>query len=175
MPRSGEWRNAMVPSPLTRPPSAAAAAEHECQREDASVVSCPPGCLRILIVEDEAALGLTVARVLTRDGHEAVAVESAEDALLALRRCDPRQVFDVVISDVGLPGMSGWQLASAVRTRYPDVAVVITSGWAAAPDDAATGLGISLDGFVPKPYSRADLRRVLAAVAARRDRLKVVR
>jgi len=58
-----------------------------------------------------------------------------------------------------------------MRASYPDVAIVITSGWAVAlSDDEMARLGIAPEDFVSKPYSRDDLRRVLASVASRRDR-----
>ena len=148
-------------------PSASCAAEQEAGIERRFA----PGRLRVLIVEDEALLGRAASRILARDGHQAVAVGTAEEALLVLSESHTLEPFDVVLSDVGLPGMSGWQLASIMRSTYPSVVVVITSGWASSlPDDAAARLGMDPEDFVSKPYSRDDLRRVLASVASRRDR-----
>lgn len=173
MPGSGERRVASAPSPAEGKGSSA------IERDDrwgAPAHSGAPGGLRVLVVEDEAPLGRATVRLLARDGCDAMAVESAEEALVVLRECDTRPAFDVVVSDVGLPGMSGWQLASVMRSTYPDVAVVFTSGWAGSlPDDAVARLGMSPDDVVSKPYSRDDLRRVLASVASRRDRNAVAR
>ena len=169
MPGSDERRNPPAPTRHGRPHASSTAQGHQ-HAGTIGPASTPDG-LRILIVEDETSLGRAAARVLARDGHEAVAVESAEEALVVLGGCDSRQSFDVVISDVGLPGMSGWQLAFLMRASYPDVAIVITSGWAVAlSDDEMARLGIAPEDFVSKPYSRDDLRRVLASVASRRDR-----
>lgn len=70
--------------------------------------------------------------------------------------------FDVVFSDVVMPGMNGVELAQEIRTRYPDLSVVLTSGYSHVLAQNGT------DGFelLQKPYSVEKLSRVLRKAAA---------
>lgn len=115
---------------------------------------------RVLVVEDEDGLRRVVIRLLERDGHACVAVASAEAALELLDR--GRGAFDVVLTDVGLPGASGWQLAQHVTARAPDARVIVATGWAAAiSDDQLASAGLTRSQLVAKPYRAADLRRAI--------------
>ena len=88
-----------------------------------------------------------------------VAAESGEAALAALQGS---AAFDTVITDVGLPGMSGWELLAVLRNHYPDVAVIVASGWVGEGDaKMAAAVGLPRDRLLGKPYRAAML---LAAV-----------
>ena len=82
---------------------------------------------RVLYVDDDDVLVVVVAAQLERWGCTVTAVGSAEDALAALQ-ADP-MAFDVVISDVNMPGISGIELAHAITSTRVDVPVVLTSGY----------------------------------------------
>lgn len=119
--------------------------------------------LRVLIVEDEDGLREVATRMLRRDGHLPTSVRSAEDALLALGSPLEPRAFDVLVTDIGLPGMSGWQLLQLVGALYPAMPVVVVSGWGGSiTDEELAVAGIERSQVVAKPYQLADLRRVLA-------------
>jgi CheY-like chemotaxis protein len=79
---------------------------------------------RILLVEDEPALREVGVHLLTSQGYEVLAAEDGFDALLALKRSLP----DVIISDLCMPKMNGFEFLSLVRRRFPSIPVIVLSG-----------------------------------------------
>ncbi|HMI93688.1 MAG TPA: response regulator, partial [Polyangiales bacterium] len=79
---------------------------------------------RILVVDDEEEVRENTARVLARAGAEVVCVSGAESALARLED----QPFDIVVSDLMMPGTDGWELARRVRERYASLPIVALSG-----------------------------------------------
>lgn len=105
----------------------------------------------VLIVEDDQAISELVALYLSKDGVTALAVESAEAALDAMRD----QAFDLVILDVNLPGMDGFEYLQSLR-RVSNVPVIIVSA-RESDEDKILGLGLGADDFVSKPFSPREL------------------
>jgi two-component system cell cycle response regulator CpdR len=99
-----------------------------------------------------------VARMLKPSGHLVSVAGSGEEALEKLTG----QPFDVVISDVGMgTGMNGWELAEAVKYRWPGLRFLLATGWGAAldPGQAKTR---GVEAVLSKPYQLADLLHALA-------------
>jgi len=113
---------------------------------------------RVLFVEDEVVLRMSTVDMLERLGCLVAAVGSAEQALELL---DKGRVFEVMLTDLGLPGMSGEELAAEVRRRFPGLPVVIASGYGGS-DARSDGVR-----FIGKPYSSIDLQQALDEVARR--------
>jgi two-component system cell cycle sensor histidine kinase/response regulator CckA len=116
----------------------------------------------VLVVEDEAAVRLVLARALTRAGWRVLAAETAESALEMLQSSaeSPESQLSVVVSDVVMPGMDGPALVRAVRRICPGVPAVMVSGYAepALRQDLA-----SADiAFLAKPYATAELLDLVA-------------
>jgi len=130
-------------------------------RESAPQASCgTSGTRRILLVEDEVVLRMSVADMLERLECKVEAVGSAEEALDILGRGGS---FDLLLTDLGLPGMSGEELAAEVGRQFSALPVVIASGYAPPggwPDRWK---------FITKPYSSVDLQQVLDQID-RKDR-----
>jgi len=120
--------------------------------------------LHILLVEDDATIRGVATRLLRRDGHRVTAVESGEAALSLLNSSAESTVCDALVTDIGLPGMSGWQLIEAVRTVSPALPIVVASGWGQSVTSIdLTRYGISLEQVVAKPYRGEVLRQALEA------------
>jgi CheY-like chemotaxis protein len=112
--------------------------------------------LRILAVDDEPELRDMIALMLGNDGHTVRAVGSGEEALAALEA----EPFDLLLSDIGMSGMNGWELAARVRQRWPSLRLVLATGWGAEIDPArARRHGVET--VIAKPFRFSDLRRVL--------------
>ncbi len=79
---------------------------------------------RILVVDDEAAVRETAMAVLATQGYEVVTAVDGFDGLVQLRRSVP----DIIISDLSMPNMSGFEFLSVVRKRFPQVSVIAISG-----------------------------------------------
>ncbi len=111
--------------------------------------------MSVLIVEDNIELGNFAADGLTELGYSITLVDNATDALSELLGEPDR--FDVVFSDVVMPGMSGLDLAQAIRDRRVAVPVVLTTGYSQALSQG----GVAGFDLVQKPYSIEELSRVL--------------
>ena len=118
--------------------------------------------ISVLVVEDNAEVGRFASDALTELGYDTTMVGNATYALEELVSDSSR--FDVVFSDVVMPGMTGLELAQEIRRRGYDVPVVLTSGYSHVLSEQGT-LGFEL---LQKPYSVEQLSRALHRVARRR-------
>ncbi|WP_018318932.1 hybrid sensor histidine kinase/response regulator [Bradyrhizobium sp. WSM2793] len=115
--------------------------------------------MSVLLVEDNIELANFAADGLTELGYSITLVDNATDALAELVMDADR--FDVVFTDVVMPGMTGLDLAQAIRDRGIDVPVVLTTGYSQAlSQEGVTGFEL-----VQKPYSIEELSRVLHRAA----------
>ncbi|HXH17018.1 MAG TPA: ATP-binding protein [Sphingomonas sp.] len=108
---------------------------------------------RILVVEDNPEVGAFASAALRDLGHDIVLARHAEDALTHLAR--DRDGFDLVFSDVMMPGMNGIELAREIRRRLPKMRIILTSGYSEILSKQGAGEFILLR----KPYSMADLKQ----------------
>jgi CheY-like chemotaxis protein len=122
------------------------------------------GALKILFVEDDPTLRMLTGEVMMELGHDVVASETAEEALEALAR----EPFDVLLTDVGLAGMSGIDLAREAVTRHPRLSVVIASGYAVNASD----VGVERLRTMLKPYDIHQVRELLDGIRAEREALR---
>lgn len=119
-----------------------------------------PGSERILVVEDEATVRLLLRRFLSKSGYQVTDVMSAEEAL-ALG--DKLADFELLLSDVVLPGRSGLELAKILSERYPRLRTLIVSGYSAEILDETTGLAGGFP-FMHKPFKMAALAAKLREI-----------
>jgi len=110
---------------------------------------------RILLVEDNHDVGEFTAELLQDLGYVVKWAKSASEALILL--ADDEFAFDLVFSDVMMPGMNGVELATLISDRYPGLPVLLTSGYSAILTETAKS-GIEL---IKKPYSVEILTRAL--------------
>ncbi|GEL94100.1 response regulator [Cellulomonas composti] len=118
--------------------------------------------VRVLVVEDDPDTAAFVRTVLERRGGMAVTV--AHEPMSALAEID-RTTFDVVLTDVQLPGMSGLDLLGELRTRALGVPVAVMTAFASV-DYAVEALRRDADDFLVKPVSAATLLEKVTALAA---------
>jgi len=114
---------------------------------------------RILVVDDERNLCDILLYNLSMAGYEAVAAFSAEEAL----EKEPAD-FDLILLDVMLPGLSGYELAQKLKTGIvtKNIPIVFLSAMG-AEDDKLHGFDLGADDYIPKPFS---VREVLARIKA---------
>ena len=107
---------------------------------------------RVLVVEDEAPTRESLRKILVRLGYEVTAVGSAEEA----GTLPADQPFDVLLTDLMLPGVAGPELAVGLENRWPDLRVVMMSGYT---QDEAVRLGVfaGVVRFLQKPFDLATL------------------
>jgi DNA-binding response OmpR family regulator len=116
----------------------------------------------ILVVEDDPNIGMLVKTYLERDGYNAVWVRSGEDALVEL----PRHPVRLVVLDIGLPGIDGFEVCRRIAGRVP--VVMLTARDEVA--DRVAGLELGADDYVPKPFSPRELTARIKAVLRRGGR-----
>ena len=115
---------------------------------------------RILLVEDNPDVATVTVGMLDELGHQSILVHNAEAALQTLER-DPE--FDLVFSDIVMAGMDGLQLAAELRQRFPNLPVLLTSGYTKSIEHAPLHWPL-----VRKPFKLAELNRALAHVTTPR-------
>jgi len=118
---------------------------------------------RVLLVEDEPTARSGLFDVLEMLGYATVAVENAEQAL----ELPPIPAFDVLITDLMLPGLSGAALAERMLARWPDLGIIVISGYS---EDRTADLIHDLESarFMHKPFRMAELsHEIRAALDAR--------
>jgi signal transduction histidine kinase/ActR/RegA family two-component response regulator len=121
----------------------------------------PRGKERILLVDDEKALAETGTQMLERLGYEVKGISNAFNALEAFRREPDR--FQLVISDLTMPHMTGIQLAEELKKIKPDIPIIICSGYSASlTGEQIKALGISA--FIMKPVVKSELAQVVRRV-----------
>jgi two-component system, cell cycle sensor histidine kinase and response regulator CckA len=137
---------------LPRAPQALAEPASAPRQEDKS--EAPRGSETILLVEDEAALGVVITEVLEEAGYTVIHTESPNDAL---KRMEAHEgTVHLLLTDVVMPEMNGPQLAARIRSTRPEARILFMSGYS---DDA---LGLASGGigrWIGKPFSQDQLVR----------------
>ena len=118
--------------------------------------------MNILLVEDSDEVSCITVEYLQELGHQVVAVAEAEKALTRLKN----ELFDAVMTDIRLPGMSGIELARSLAKSNPNLPVVIASGYGALNLEFLLGEKLRTVLMLPKPYDLPDLERTLNQAAA---------
>jgi len=121
--------------------------------------------LRVLLVEDDDDNRELMAEVLSASGYEVLSAASGQQGLEMLAK----NSIDVVVTDVGMPGMGGLELARAAKAIAPKIPVVIVTGWAER-DDIARARGREVDAVLIKPVDPDALTQAVSDVAQGRRR-----
>ncbi len=121
--------------------------------------------LRVLLVEDDDDNRELMAEVLEASGHEVLSAACGKDGLKTLSE----RSVDVVVTDVGMPGMGGLEVAKAAKAIAPNVPVVIVTGWAER-DDINLARGREVDAVLVKPVDPETLTQAVSDVAQGRSR-----
>jgi CheY-like chemotaxis protein/nitrogen-specific signal transduction histidine kinase len=135
------------------------ACEEEEAAEVATSISSPaPQMLRLLVVDDDAAVRATIAGILMEDGHSVEAVASGASALTLLQENE----YDLVVVDFLMPGMTGTELIKAVGEFREGVRFLLVSGYADSNEIANAREHADL---LRKPFTPDELRRAMATAS----------
>lgn len=112
---------------------------------------------RILLIDDEEHVRNAILNILSQGDHQITATKNGEEGI----RLFKEKEFDVVLTDLGMPNMSGWEVCKAIKEMSPNTPVGMITGWEVDVDrDKIKEKG--LDFIIPKPF---DLKQLLNAVA----------
>lgn len=115
---------------------------------------------RILLADDDPTTLDLVGRTLEADGHEVSRCVDGQEALLRLNATP--QGFDLLITDLDMPGLNGVELASRAAAAAPQLRILLMSGFSAGTDPAEE-LGIPVAGFISKSLSLDQMRDAVSA------------
>ncbi len=121
--------------------------------------------LRVLLVEDDDDNRELMAEVLASSGCEVLSAATGQDGLKTLSE----RSVDVVVTDVGMPGMGGLEVAKAAKAIAPTVPVIIVTGWVER-EDIASARGKHVDAVLVKPVDPDALTQTVSDVAQGRGR-----
>jgi signal transduction histidine kinase/CheY-like chemotaxis protein len=138
---------------LRLPPAEPASAD-----DQAPVATAPPPSLKILLIDDDARVRVALADALVALGHTVLQAPGGRDGLQQL---EGGERVDVVITDLGMPGMNGWEVARGVKARWPDLPVGLVTGWAMGNESTPEEVG-RVDFVIAKPYTLEGLHATLA-------------
>ena len=115
----------------------------------------------VLVVEDEDSVREALSRIIGNYGHSVTAAQDCPEAITAL----DKQAFDIVFTDLSLPGPSGWDLVAWVRKNRPGIPVVLLSGWEVPEKDAQTKGPVAR--ILSKPVKLKDMINAITELVPR--------
>ena len=118
--------------------------------------------MRILVVEDEVRLARQIAAALTEAGHDPITVYDGESALDRALQSS----FDLIIIDVGLPGIDGFEVLRRLRSQHGANRVLMLTARGEVRD-RITGLQLGADDYLPKPFAMPELVARVRALGRR--------
>jgi CheY-like chemotaxis protein/anti-sigma regulatory factor (Ser/Thr protein kinase) len=121
--------------------------------------------VRILVVDDEEPLAQVFVDMLSEDGHIVCVAGSGRDAIDQFKK----KPFDLVFTDLGMPEMSGWQVARGIKDIEPSTPVVLVTGWGTKVDENQLAES-EIDMVLSKPVKIEDLSGAVSQVLAQKRR-----
>ena len=118
--------------------------------------------VRLMIVEDDTSLATGLMRALANEGYEVTAAASGEEALERVRS----EPFDLLVLDIGLPGIDGFEVLRRLRAGGYALPVLILTARDAV-DDRVRGLDLGADDYMPKPFALPELAARVRALGRR--------
>jgi two-component system, cell cycle response regulator CpdR len=125
---------------------------------------------RVLIADDEGSMRMLVERAIARDGHDIAVAEDGAEALEILNRDDG--AFDLLLTDIQMPVMDGIALALTAARDFPELTILLMTGFA-DQRERAHGLDAIVHDVITKPFSVADIRTAVAVALGERKTASV--
>jgi GAF domain-containing protein/ActR/RegA family two-component response regulator len=138
---------------------AVGAARREAVSAQAPVAASTRGLpARVLVIDDESSVREVIVDILRSAGHVALPAEDGPSGLALLERVG---TADLALIDLGLPGMSGWEVAAQLRQSRPHLPVVLVTGWGDRPDPGQVERS-GICQVIAKPFRTDQVLRVVA-------------
>jgi len=121
----------------------------------------------ILVIEDEEDIKNLLSDILTSDGHKVTTASDGKEGIEVFKKGS----FEIVFTDLGMPGMSGWEVASSIKKLCPEVIVIIITGWGIQHDkDKQKKSGVDM--IVNKPFKLNHLLKLIRDALEAKDKIK---
>lgn len=126
----------------------------------------PDRSLRVLFIDDEPVLREMIEEVLSFHQHQVESADGGEAGVAMFEKAKAkRRPFDVVITDLGMPGMDGKQVAERIKALSPKTPIILLTGWGMMLDEKGRGMS-NVDALLNKPPRLNDLLQALAKVVS---------
>ena len=135
-----------------------------CELPPLSAVPQPTGQTRLLVVDDEEHMRELLRDILEREGFQVFTARGGHEALSLLREAN----FDGVFTDLGMPGMSGWELAHAIRKMDPDLPLAAVTGWGEAVGSTEREAA-RVNWLIAKPFDTSRIAEVAREISRLRE------
>ncbi|MBN1348259.1 sigma-54-dependent Fis family transcriptional regulator [candidate division KSB1 bacterium] len=122
--------------------------------------------LNILVVDDDKIIRDACREILENEHHHAIAVESGLQALAQIEQTK----FDLIFTDLKMPGMSGLELIAEIKKVLPQADIIVLTGYATI-ESAVEAMKLGIYDYVPKPFTPGTIRKILQNVVDRRKLL----
>jgi DNA-binding NtrC family response regulator len=120
--------------------------------------------VKILVVDDDASVRNMLGIVLKTSGYEVTAVESGEAALKRLKT----EAFDLIISDIKMPGISGIELLKKIKAITPEIPMIMITAYASA-NDAVEAMKLGAEDYITKPFNLDELKLIIEKSLYKKD------
>ena len=137
----------------------AATVQSEPSEAPAEAVAVP--LLSILVVDDEPSVRETLAEMLEVMGHRVLLAESGQNALQTLAG----NACDLVFTDLAMPEMDGWETTREIRKRWPEMKVVLVTGYGTGTVPPA-GEDSLVNGIIGKPFDFSQISQTITSILA---------
>jgi CheY-like chemotaxis protein len=117
---------------------------------------------RILVIEDETIVREAMANVLSLEGHQVTLASDGESGIELFKK----EQFDIVFTDLGMSGLSGWEVTRALKGHNPDTPVIIVTGLGVTIGESEVESS-GVDGVLSKPFYTTALLDLIQRVAAK--------
>jgi len=125
---------------------------------------------KILVIDDDPGVGKLIARLLEKKGHEVTILTSGEDAMKRITG----EKFDIVITDIKLPGMDGMTVMEKIKTISMDIDVIVITGFGSIESAVSFMKAGALD-YISKPINNEHLEIVIQKAVERKELIKAAR
>jgi CheY-like chemotaxis protein len=117
----------------------------------------------VLLVDDDATILDVIGEALREVGHDVLVCNAGAAAIVAMEE-DGK--FDVLVTDLGMPGVNGWDVARRARQLDPPLPVIVISGWGAQiTQDQLEAAGVKM--ILPKPFRLEQIRQAISGINPR--------
>ena len=111
---------------------------------------------KILVIDDEESVRSVLSRILSQVNHQVTVAENGNEGIRLFREKE----FDIVLTDLGMPGMSGWEVCRAIKKMSPRTPVGMITGWGMEVDQEKIR-EYELDFLISKPFDFSQILRVV--------------